>query len=153
MPGSCETWEAYRDVAPARPEDAPARRQQRAVLWSIFERVRASVLARRADHASPGCSRGSPALLAQSASRRSTSSSWTRRRTSASRSCGSSPRSAAAGRTRLFFAGDLGQRIFQQPFSWKASASTSAGAPHAARQLPHLAPDPQRRPTACSARR
>ena len=26
----------------------------------------------------------------------------------------------------LFFAGDLGQRIFQLPFSWKSSASTSA---------------------------
>ena len=27
---------------------------------------------------------------------------------------------APAGQDRLFFAGDLGQRIFQQPFSWKA---------------------------------
>ena len=34
--------------------------------------------------------------------------------------CGSSPPSAADRPNALFFAGDLGQRIFQQPFSWKA---------------------------------
>ena len=34
--------------------------------------------------------------------------------------CGSLPRSAEVGPNALFFAGDLGQRIFQQPFSWKA---------------------------------
>ena len=52
--------------------------------------------------------------------RRSTSPSWTRRRTSASPNCGSSPRSGGDRPNALFFAGDLGQRIFQQPFSWKA---------------------------------
>jgi hypothetical protein len=39
---------------------------------------------------------------------------------------------AALGANRpnaLFFAGDLGQRIFQQPFSWKASAWMSVAAP------------------------
>ena len=30
------------------------------------------------------------------------------------------PLSEQGGQTALFFAGDLGQRIFQQPFSWKA---------------------------------
>ncbi len=34
--------------------------------------------------------------------------------------CASWPHSVPAGRNGLFFAGDLGQRIFQQPFSWKA---------------------------------
>ena len=44
---------------------------------------------------------------------------WTRRRTSACPSCASSPRSFQMALNALFFAGDLGQRIFQQPFSWK----------------------------------
>ncbi len=36
--------------------------------------------------------------------------------------------SMAAGRPNsLFFAGDLGQRIFQQPFSWKAAGADMRG--------------------------
>ena len=53
-------------------------------------------------------------------SRPSTSRSWTKRRTSASPTCGSSPRLGGDRPNALFFAGDLGQRIFQQPFSWKS---------------------------------
>jgi hypothetical protein len=34
---------------------------------------------------------------------------------------------APAGQDRLFFAGDLGQRIFQQPFSWKALGADMRG--------------------------
>lgn len=34
---------------------------------------------------------------------------------------------ASEGRDRLFFAGDLGQRIFQQPFSWKALGADVRG--------------------------
>jgi hypothetical protein len=34
---------------------------------------------------------------------------------------------APAGQDRLFFAGDLGQRIFQQPFSWKALGADVRG--------------------------
>lgn len=34
---------------------------------------------------------------------------------------------APEGRDRLFFAGDLGQRIFQQPFSWKALGADVRG--------------------------
>ena len=44
----------------------------------------------------------------------------TRRKISPSLTCDSWPRSAADRPNALFFAGDLGQRIFQQPFSWKA---------------------------------
>ena len=50
---------------------------------------------------------------------RSRTSSSTRRRTWACRSCGSWRRSCRIGPNALFFAGDLGQRIFQPPFSWK----------------------------------
>ena len=43
----------------------------------------------------------------------------------------------------LFFAGDLGQRIFQQPFSWKALGVDVRGrSTDAARELPDVAPDP-----------
>src|SRR5467141_4546814 len=43
-----------------------------------------------------------------------------RRRTSAWLSSAFLPPWAPSGPTGLFFAGDLGQRIFQQPFSWKS---------------------------------
>jgi superfamily I DNA/RNA helicase len=47
--------------------------------------------------------------------------SWTRRRISALPTSGSLPLWGGGDRPNaLFFAGDLGQRIFQQPFSWKA---------------------------------
>ena len=58
--------------------------------------------------------------LANAENRPLTSPSWTRPRTSASRNCGSSPPLARDRPNALFFAGDLGQRIFQQPFSWKS---------------------------------
>ena len=42
----------------------------------------------------------------------------------------------------LFFAGDLGQRIFQQPFSWKTLGVGIPGAlTYVARQLPHFPPN------------
>ena len=114
-----ESWEAYRDVVRlGRKTRLPE--AQRAVLWSIFERVRAGLKAREHDHAGRGCS---PPWLPQSGKARigpSISRSWTRRRTSASLNCGSSPPWCAIGPNALFFAGDLGQRIFQQPFSWKS---------------------------------
>ncbi len=44
---------------------------------------------------------------------------------------------------RLFFAGDLGQRIFQQPFSWKSlGRRRPRPVAHPADQLPHIPPDP-----------
>ena len=49
-----------------------------------------------------------------------TSSSWMRHRTSASPNCVFSRHWAPTGRTASFSQGDLGQRIFQTPFSWKA---------------------------------
>ena len=49
----------------------------------------------------------------------------------------------ARRRNALFFAGDLGQRIFQQPFSWKALGRRHSGTfAHIARQLPHVASNP-----------
>ncbi|OGG46031.1 MAG: DNA helicase [Candidatus Handelsmanbacteria bacterium RIFCSPLOWO2_12_FULL_64_10] len=113
-----ENWEAYRDVARlGRKTRLPEVR--RAVLWSIFELVRAGLKER--------------GLVTQAAV-------FT---TLASKMAGSKNPPfdfavvdeaqdisvsqlrflAALGGGRpdaLFFAGDLGQRIFQQPFSWKS---------------------------------
>jgi hypothetical protein len=113
-----ESWEEYRDVARlGRKTRLPE--AQRVVLWSIYEHVRAELRER--------------ALM-------TTAGMFTTLATS----IGSLPKAlfdytvvdesqdlsvahlrflAALGGGRpnaLFFAGDLGQRIFQQPFSWKA---------------------------------
>jgi hypothetical protein len=111
-----ETWEAYREVARlGRKTRLPE--PQRKVLWSIFEKVRAELITRKMITI--------PAMFTKLA-----------RVVDAAKS----PRFdfavvdealdmgvphlrffAALGKHRpdaLFFAGDLGQRIFQQPFSW-----------------------------------
>lgn len=112
------TWEEYRDIARlGRKTRLPE--AQRAVLWSVFERVRATLHER--------------GLI-----------TWAEMFTSLARALAESGKApfdfvvvdeaqdlsvaqlrflAALGASRpdaLFFAGDLGQRIFQQPFSWKS---------------------------------
>lgn len=111
-------WEEYRDVARlGRKTRLPE--AQRKVLWSIFERVRSDLDAR--------------GVLTQAQLFTTLAATLTK--------AGKSPFEfavideaqdltvaqlkflAALGGGRpdaLFFAGDLGQRIFQQPFSWKA---------------------------------
>ena len=114
-----ETWEAYRDVARlGRKTRLPE--AQRAVLWSIFERVRAGLQTRRlitdAEMFTP--------LAAPSA--KSTNAAVRLRRRG--RGAGYQRRAAAVprrawrrtGRTRCSSPATSGQRIFQQPFSWKA---------------------------------
>ena len=113
-----ESWESYRDVARLG-RKTRLKEGQRALLWSIFERARAGL------HASS-----------------MVTYSEVYRRVAAKLSEGGHPPFefavvdeaqdvsvpqlrflAALGGGRpnsLFFAGDLGQRIFQQPFSWKA---------------------------------
>jgi superfamily I DNA/RNA helicase/mRNA-degrading endonuclease RelE of RelBE toxin-antitoxin system len=113
-----DSWEAYRDVARlGRKTRLPE--SQRKVLWSVFERVRSELATRK--------------VLTQAEVF-----------TAVARALAESARVvfdfavvdecqdigvphlrffAALGADRpnaLFFAGDLGQRIFQQPFSWKA---------------------------------
>ena len=113
-----ETWEAYRDVVRLGRKTRLAE-PQRAILWSLFERVLSTL--REAN------------LLTRS-------SLFTRLARSVAHAA-HAPYDfvvvdeaqdigvahlrffAALGGARpdaLFFAGDLGQRIFQQPFSWKA---------------------------------
>jgi superfamily I DNA/RNA helicase/mRNA-degrading endonuclease RelE of RelBE toxin-antitoxin system len=113
-----DTWEDYRDVTRLG-RKTRLKEPQRLILWSIFEKVRSALK--------------SQGLITESGLFNILASRY--------RSGISSPFDFAvvdeaqdisiaqlrflaalgAGRANgLFFAGDLGQRIFQQPFSWKA---------------------------------
>lgn len=113
-----ETWEEYRDVARlGRKTRLPEK--QRAVLWSIFDQVRsnlknrnlitaAEMFTRLASHLA--ASKKAPFDFAIVDEAQDINPSQLRFL-------------AAMGGDRpnsLFFAGDLGQRIFQQAFSWKS---------------------------------
>ena len=113
-----EAWDSYRDVARlGRKTRLPE--PQRAVLWSIFEQVGARLKERKlTTHASlftvlaSALAKGKhpPFDFAVVDEAQDISVSGLRFL-------------AALGGGRpnaLFFAGDLGQRIFQQPFSWKS---------------------------------
>ncbi|MEQ8790070.1 MAG: 3'-5' exonuclease [Pirellulaceae bacterium] len=113
-----QSWEAYRDVARlGRKTRLPEAKRQ--VLWSMFEDIRANLaakslmteptmFARLADEFASG--RSAPFDFAVVDEAQDVGVSQMRFL-------------AALGGDRpnaLFFAGDLGQRIFQQPFSWKS---------------------------------
>jgi hypothetical protein len=113
-----ESWEAYRDVARlGRKTRLPE--AQRTLLWSIFERVRAGLKTRKkVTHA--GLFTTLAAALAKSKH-----PPFDFAVVDEAQDIGVFHLRffAALGADRvnaLFFAGDLGQRIFQQPFSWKA---------------------------------
>lgn len=112
------SWEAYRDVArlgrKTRLSEA-----QRTILWSIFEKALCGLKARgvmtqaavfTAVAAAMAKSKNPPFDFAVVDEAQDLSISHLRFFAA-----------LGAGRPNaLFFAGDLGQRIFQQPFSWKA---------------------------------
>jgi len=112
-----ENWEAYRDVARlGRKTRLPE--AQRTVLWSIFERVRSGLKTRKLiTHAelfsklAVAISKNKNLVFDFAVVDEAQDISVAHLRFF-----------AALGGDRanaLFFAGDLGQRIFQQPFSWK----------------------------------
>jgi superfamily I DNA/RNA helicase/mRNA-degrading endonuclease RelE of RelBE toxin-antitoxin system len=112
-----ENWEEYRDVVRlGRKTRLPE--AQRAVLWSIFERVRAGLRARGLvtyaelfSSLATAISKNKNVLFNFAVVDEAQDISVAHLRFF-----------AALGRNHpdaLFFAGDLGQRIFQQPFSWK----------------------------------
>ncbi|SRR6266496_3972370 len=113
-----DSWEAYRDVVRlGRKTRFPE--QQRAVLWSIFDRVRAGLATRNLITHSGLFSRLAPVIAAS----RNPPFDFAVVDESQDFSISHLRFLAALGAHRpdaLFFAGDLGQRIFQQPFSWKA---------------------------------
>jgi superfamily I DNA/RNA helicase len=113
-----ENWEGYRDVARlGRKTRLPE--AQRAVLWSIFERVRAGLKTRQLiTHAALFS-----ALAAAISRDRAVVFDYVVVDEAQDISVAHLRFLAALGGGRpnaLFFAGDLGQRIVQQPFSWKA---------------------------------
>lgn len=113
-----QSWDEYRDVARlGRKTRLPE--PQRAVLWSIFERVRGDLKARKlitlADLFTT--------LAVKIASGNKTVFDYAVVDEAQDIGIGHLRFLAALGGNRansLFFAGDLGQRIFQQPFSWKS---------------------------------
>ncbi|OSZ76600.1 UvrD-helicase domain-containing protein [Hydrogenophaga sp. IBVHS1] len=113
-----QSWEDYRDVARlGRKTRLPE--PQRAVLWAIFELVRAALAKEKLITPAAmftnlatklSASKNAPYDFAVVDEAQDLSVAHIRFL-------------ASIGRNRpdaLFFAGDLGQRIFQQPFSWKS---------------------------------
>ncbi|HEY3744589.1 MAG TPA: 3'-5' exonuclease [Bryobacteraceae bacterium] len=112
------TWEAYRDVARLG-RKTRLKEAQRALLWSIFERVRARLARQKLVSSSDvfgaltsKLQGGSPPPFDFIVLDEAQDVSIPQLRYLAALGAG--------GTNALFFSGDLGQRIFQQPFSWKA---------------------------------
>lgn len=113
-----DSWDAYRDVARlGRKTRIPE--AQRAVVWVILEQVREKLREKRLlteamlfQAVATSISKTNKMLFDYSIVDEAQDLGVTHVRFFAA---------LAAGRPNaLFFAGDLGQRIFQQPFSWKA---------------------------------
>ena len=112
------TWEDYRDVSRLGRKTRIGGKQ-REVLWSIFERVRAGLIERKAltwsdifgrltEHLLGGAKSAFDFIVVDEAQDISVAEARYLAALSGGRPDG------------LFFTGDLGQRIFQQPFSWKS---------------------------------
>ena len=112
------TWESYRDVVRLG-RKTRLKEPQRAIAWSIFEKVKAALKAKHlitqsqmfselAAFYSTNVSRPFEFIIVDEAQDVSIAQL---------RFLGALGKDCPNG---LFFAGDLGQRIFQQPFSWKA---------------------------------
>lgn len=113
-----DTWEAYRDVRRlGRKTRLPE--QQRRVLWAIFDLVRSSLNSRNLVTDAQVFSR----LATRLAESKHPPFDFAVIDEAQDISIAQLQFLAALAGDRpngLFFAGDLGQRIFQQPFSWKA---------------------------------
>jgi len=112
-----DTWEAYRDVARLGRKTRVAETQRR-VLWSIFERVKEKLREKNViteaglfGAVATAISKSKNILFDYAIVDEAQDLGVTHVRFFAA---------LGGGRPNaLFFAGDLGQRIFQQPFSWK----------------------------------
>ncbi|HEY6340238.1 MAG TPA: 3'-5' exonuclease [Bryobacteraceae bacterium] len=113
-----QSWESYRDVLRLG-RKTRLKESQRAILWSIFERVRAA-LGRRGLITFPEMFGRVAAKLQDG---KNPPFDFAVVDEAQDVDVAQLRFLAALGgnrRNALFFAGDLGQRIFQQPFSWKA---------------------------------
>ena len=125
-----ETWEAYRDV-PRLGRRTRLAEKQRKVLWSVFSRVR-SALADEGRLTEPAMFTRLAAQIAQAAP------PFDFCVIDEAQDVGVAELRllAALGGGRpngLFFAGDLGQRIFQTPFSWRSLGVDVRGRSHTLR--------------------
>ena len=112
------TWESYRDVTRLG-RKTRLLEAQRAVLWAIFEKVRNGL---EAQHLTTHAGMFT-ALAAALAAGKHAPFEFAVVDEAQDISVAHLRFLAALGASRpdaLFFAGDLGQRIFQQPFSWKS---------------------------------
>lgn len=113
-----DSWDAYRDVKRlGRKTRLPE--QQRAMLWSVFDAVREALKVQGLITHSGMFSQ----LATQIAERKHPPFDFAVMDEAQDVSIAQLRFLAAMGSWRadaLFFAGDLGQRIFQQPFSWKS---------------------------------
>jgi len=117
-PWQIETWEAYRDV-PRLGRKTRLSEKQRAVLWSIFEKVRGRLAGQGVLTEAEMFNRLAARL--SGVKNRPFDFAVVDEAQDVSIPLLRFLAALAAGRPNgLFFAGDLGQRIFQQPFSWKA---------------------------------
>jgi superfamily I DNA/RNA helicase len=113
-----ETWEAYRDVARLGRKTRLAEKP-RLLLWSIFEHFRSALKGRNLTTRAAMFTR----LAASLSTAKNPPFEFVVVDEAQDISVAQLRFLAALGRGRansLFFAGDLGQRIFQQPFSWKS---------------------------------
>jgi hypothetical protein len=112
------TWDEYRDVSRLGRKTRIGGKQREA-LWAIFDRMRAGLLERRIVTWSDVFGRLTESMTGKAAR------PYDFAVIDEAQDLGVAEArffaAMAAGRgDGLFFAGDLGQRIFQQPFSWKA---------------------------------
>lgn len=112
------TWEEYRDVARlGRKTRLPESRRE--ALWAVFEDLRTSLVDRRLTTNAGMFAAVTPHIR----STRTPAFDYAVIDESQDMSVAHLKFLAALGGNRpnsLFFAGDLGQRIFQQPFSWRS---------------------------------
>jgi superfamily I DNA/RNA helicase len=113
-----QSWESYRDVVRLG-RKTRLKEPQRAILWAIFERVRTALTSRGLATYPDVFSRAAAKLQ----DNKNPPFDFAVVDEAQDVSVAQLRFLSALGGKRangLFFAGDLGQRIFQQPFSWKA---------------------------------
>ena len=111
-------WRRLPRRSPARPQDGPPE-EQRALLWSIFEEVEERLMQQKRVTEFGMFGRLSE-LLTQSSARPYDFVVVDEAQDMGVAHLRFFAKLAVGRPNALFFAGDLGQRIFQQPFSWRA---------------------------------
>lgn len=123
-----QTWEAYRDVARLGRKTRLGEKQRK-LLWAIFDRVRAELASQNLTTLPAVFARVTESL----ASKDAVPFEYAVVDEAQDISVSQLRFLSAMGASRpngLFFAGDLGQRIFQSPFSWKSLGVDVRGRSH-----------------------